>query len=209
MSIDRSVATLTIDGVDQTSPSKMARLISDVLSPPAMIVPMALLPLWYCEAGGWKFSVLYIGMLVLIPIAFVFYLVRSGQVQDIHLPHRRERWLPCLLVAGSSVGALGLFHLCHAPSPFISLASALAVLSTLLLSITLFWKISIHAASTTGMVTLTMLIVGEQTMALALLIPVVGWARVHLRRHSLMQVVAGSLLGALTLILLIDPAHWL
>jgi hypothetical protein len=44
--------------------------------------------------------------------------------------------------------------------------------------------------------------------ALVVLVPVVGWARLHLRRHTLGQVLAGAAVGSGTLVLTLHGVLW-
>jgi hypothetical protein len=68
---------------------------------------------------------------------------------------------------------------------------------TALSIVTLFWKISFHstaisAAASIGIVTSG---ITGWSIAFILLVPVVGWARVHLRRHTIGQIAAGCFAG--------------
>ena len=69
------------------------------------------------------------------------------------------------------------------------------VQTLLLFAITLVWQISIHTATTAGLVTFAILALGGGASILTLLVPIVAWARLHLRRHTLAQTVAGGVLG--------------
>jgi membrane-associated phospholipid phosphatase len=81
-----------------------------------------------------------------------------------------------------------------APSLFLQLDAALALQMALLAVVTVWWKISYHAAGAAGLA-LVALSLGDPAMALPLLfLPLlVGWARVRLRRHTPSQIAAGWL----------------
>jgi membrane-associated phospholipid phosphatase len=65
-----------------------------------------------------------------------------------------------------------------------------------MLVITLWWQISMHSMSITGAVVVTGALYGlVPALLLSPLIPVVGAARIKLRRHTLAQVVGGVALG--------------
>jgi membrane-associated phospholipid phosphatase len=60
---------------------------------------------------------------------------------------------------------------------------------------TLWWKISIHASSLAGAATLLTALYGAMMLPAFLLLPLVGWSRVVLGRHTVAQVVVGSLVS--------------
>lgn len=58
------------------------------------------------------------------------------------------------------------------------------------------WKISAHSAGIAGISVLIWQIIGTAGTPILLIIPLVGWARVRLGRHTLGQVIMGAVLGA-------------
>ena len=66
----------------------------------------------------------------------------------------------------------------------------------------LFWKISFHGATITAAATATVLVAGSSAWPVLLLVPLVGWARVRLERHTPRQVIFGTLVGALIALIL-------
>ena len=66
--------------------------------------------------------------------------------------------------------------------------------------ITLKWKISGHCTSAAGLSFLAIALYGEAVIPLTLIIPVIAWSRIRLGRHTLYQTIAGSFLGAVTVI---------
>jgi membrane-associated phospholipid phosphatase len=77
------------------------------------------------------------------------------------------------------------------------------VLTGILSLVTLFWKISFHGATISAAATATLMVAGSSAWPMMLLVPLVGWARVRLKRHTLRQVIYGSLVGALIALLLV------
>jgi membrane-associated phospholipid phosphatase len=80
---------------------------------------------------------------------------------------------------------------------------AATVMIGILSLVTLFWKISFHGATITAAATATLLVAGSSAWPVMLLVPLVGWARVRLERHTPRQVVFGSLIGALIALLIV------
>jgi membrane-associated phospholipid phosphatase len=64
-----------------------------------------------------------------------------------------------------------------------------------MLIVTLWWKISIHASSMAGAATMLTALYGTVMLPTFLLLILVSWSRVVLRRHTTAQVIAGSLLS--------------
>ena len=62
--------------------------------------------------------------------------------------------------------------------------------------INLLWKISVHTAFVAASVTVLIMLFGTAASLSALLVPLTGWARIELKRHSFAQVVTGAALAA-------------
>ena len=180
-----------------------ARMISDVLSPPAMAVPALVLGVWASDAvGTYRYAVLYFLLAILMPLLYVVWLLKSGRIADFHLPNRRDRTGPFVVFLLCGLVALGLLVYLGAPASFVAPVIALLFQTLLLFLITLTWQVSIHTASTAGLVTFAVLALGIGAAALFVLVPLVGWARIHLRRHTLAQTLAGALVGCSSFLLL-------
>jgi membrane-associated phospholipid phosphatase len=67
--------------------------------------------------------------------------------------------------------------------------------SFVLMEITRYWKISAHAMGITAPMVVLVAHYGAQPFPFLVLIPLVCWARVYLRAHTALQVIAGSALG--------------
>ena len=70
-----------------------------------------------------------------------------------------------------------------------------AAITTVLLVVTLRWKISLHTAITAAFVVLAVVAAGPGALWLAALVPLVAWSRLHLGRHDLPQTIAGTFVG--------------
>jgi len=68
-------------------------------------------------------------------------------------------------------------------------------------AITRFWKISTHAIGITAPLVALVVLYGWQPLPFTVLIPIVCWSRVYLKAHTIAQVVAGALLGGVTVLL--------
>jgi membrane-associated phospholipid phosphatase len=134
-----------------------------------------------------------------------------------------------LVVAGFAIGRIATFSLCClAGSPLgvmmvwllicivllhswgapraldLFLMAALFQIGVLSL-VTFFWQISFHSA-TISAAAATAVAIGGTTMwpiTITLLVPLVGWSRVRLRRHTFRQVTAGCLVGTIIALLML------
>jgi membrane-associated phospholipid phosphatase len=145
----------------------------------------------------YRFAVLYFLIAVPLPVAYVLWLVKTGRVSDFHLPDRRDRKVPFLLAIGSALCAAALLFYFGAPAIFMAPVVTALAETMILFLITLIWQISIHTATTAGLVTFAVLAIGGGATAFLLLVPLVMWARIYLGRHTLAQTVTGACLGCL------------
>jgi membrane-associated phospholipid phosphatase len=184
--------------------ASMARIISDIFSPPVLAVPGLLLGAYYSSAPGiYSYALAYFLVGVLAPVMYVIWLLRIGAITDFHIPDRRDRRGPFLATLGAGLVGVGLLAYLGAPATFIAPVIALLAETLILFLITLFWQVSIHTATTAGLVTFAIYVLGVEAVLLSLLIPLVAWARVYLERHTITQTVWGTLIGAACFLVLI------
>jgi membrane-associated phospholipid phosphatase len=176
----------------------IARTVSDLFSPAALAVPCLMLGVWASEVPGtYWYALLYFLIAVPIPVAYVVWLVTSGRAPDFHLPDRRDRTVPFILALATAATAAALLIYFGAPAVFMAPVITALAETLLLFLITLFWQISIHTATTAGLVTFAVLAIGGGAVMFLLLVPLVMWARIYLGRHTLAQAVGGVCLGCL------------
>ncbi len=178
--------------------SATARAVSDVLSPAALAIPCLALGVWASDVPGtYRFALLYFALAIPLPVAYVVWLLMSGRVNDFHLPNRRDRTGPFLVSIGCALAAAIALAYFQAPAIFMAPVITALAQTLVLFLVTLVWQISIHTATTTGLVTFAILALGSAAVVLAPLVPLVMWARIYLGRHTLTQTIAGAILGCL------------
>ena len=200
---------------------RIANAISYLLNP--LVLPPVAFALIEAHFGGgaasvaWTFGVSLV-FFCLIPLTYVAGMVRMGRAESLEVRERTRRLGPFLVgIASYLAGALLLWRTVEGPAlPMIVAFAALYPLNTaLLLLINTRWKISIHMTSLAGFVgvlvftaltvwrdlpddietALTLATVGP----LAVLVPLLMWARVRVGAHTVGQVVAGALFGLVVL----------
>lgn len=187
----------------------IARWISHVVSPHIVgVVMTSVTALKYSpnpfKALLWLFGLM--PLLVLPPLAYLMWLVRRGKLADIYMPERETRLRPLTLMMVWLLICWGLIRYWEAPSVVELFVLAATVMIGVLSLVTLFWKISFHGATITAAATATVLVAGSSAWPVMLLVPMVGWARVRLERHTPRQVIFGSLVGALIALILVHGA---
>lgn len=174
-----------------------ARLLTEV-SGPAVCAIAGLLVVAIRTAGngagaawGGLASIFVAGL----PMGFIVRGVKSGRWNDHHVGEREKRAIPLLVaVASVALGAL-LLVLVHAPRELVALVVAMLVGLLVVLTITQWWKVSIHAAVAGGLLATMFVLFGAWAIIGLPLLIGVAWSRTVLDAHTWAQVTVGSLTG--------------
>ena len=178
----------------------LARWISHVISPHIVgVVLTSVMAFEYSNKPGevLLWLALLMPLIVTPPLVYLLWLVHIGKVPDIYMPERETRLWPLTVVMVWLLVCLGLIRYWQAPPMVELFVLATLVLVGVLSLVTLFWKISFHGATITAAATATVMMAGSSAWPVMLLVPLVGWARIRLERHTPRQVIFGSLIGAL------------
>jgi membrane-associated phospholipid phosphatase len=185
-----------------TSPYPLwARAVSNVLSPPVVLSALAA-AIAQRESKTPAQAVMlvsfYVSMGVIVPVAYVAWMVHRGKIVDLHMPVREERYGPILVTLLASIAVLVGFLLMDAPGGLIFLAIFNVAANAAIGLITFAWQISVHGTTISGVVMMAAVLLTIHTaLLLSPSIFLVGAARLKLKRHTPLQVVAGVGLGAL------------
>ena len=184
---------------------RIARLYSNIVSPPVMFAILGLALAWHEQPfwPGLGWAAFYGFVVSLLPIIFVFYMLKTGRIAELHMSNTRERHLPYIVAILCTIAALALLNWSQGP-PLLRCLTLFNTVELIILSIiNVFWLISIHA---TGIMA-TMMIVGlvfgwGAGLAIVPFVISVSWIRLYLKRHNLAQVSAGLGLGIISVLLL-------
>jgi membrane-associated phospholipid phosphatase len=99
------------------------------------------------------------------------------------------------------LGRYGVLWLIHAPTLIVATMGGYAAASLVVQYITRYWKISTHALGITASLSALVHLYGQQPLPFLVLIPIVGWSRVYLKAHTVLQVVGGTALGGAAVLL--------
>ncbi|MEU5562989.1 phosphatase PAP2 family protein [Micromonospora musae] len=179
---------------------RLARLVTE-LTAPAVLVPVLMIAVgWHSAQGGVAglgWALLAVVFVIGIPFAYIVGGVRRGRLTDHHVGQREQRRVPLLVGLCSVVVGLILLIALGGPRPVVALAAAGAIGLVVAVTVSHWWKMSIHSAVATGTVVILALTFGARLLLTAPLLALVGWSRVRLRDHTVSQVVVGGLVGGL------------
>ncbi|MHB8213717.1 MAG: hypothetical protein ACYDA5_01310 [Vulcanimicrobiaceae bacterium] len=141
------------------------------------------------------------------PMLYVFWLYGSDQISDLDMSVRLER--------ESVFGAFVIFYLLgtavlwilHAPTLLVAAMASYTLSTVVVQYITRYWKISTHALGITAPLVALTILYGREPLPFLVLIPLVCWARVYLKAHTVAQVVAGAVLGTFAVVFFFRLFH--
>jgi len=179
---------------------RLARVASEVFGPAVLVAVLLLVVGWHAgDAPGvsrwWGLP----GALFAagIPMAYVLRGVRNGSLSNHHIPEREHRRLPLLFGIASVTVGLTALVLLGAPREVLALMGAGAAGLLVFTAVTHWWKMSIHAGVAAGTVATLVAVYGPVALVGAPLALLACWSRLRLSAHTMAQVVAGALVGAL------------
>ena len=177
---------------------RFARIVSNILAPVTISLPFVVLVAFYHtrdQLAAIVYAFITLFFLSIGPLIYVVIGVRTGKLSDLDVSRRSERAGPFLFgIISTSIGLLVL-SLVHGPKDLQTALILTAISAVILMVTTLWWKISIHASTMAGAATMLTVLYGMALLPSFLLLVLVSWSRVVLRRHTIAQVVAGSLLS--------------
>ncbi|WP_376796143.1 hypothetical protein [Thermogemmatispora sp.] len=185
---------------------RIARHVSTVFAPFSISLPLvALVALYHSSDPRHALTYAFITLffLSLGPLLYIAIGVQTGRLSDLDITRRSERTGPYLFSISSATVGLFVLQTLHGPYNLMTLLIITIISGIIMLFITLWWKISVHASSMASAATLLTAMYGSAMLPLFLLLVLVSWSRVVLRRHTVAQVTIGALLSILltTLIL--------
>jgi len=209
LALDESIQSVPAPALPprKTGRILVAHYVSNILSPVAISLPFVLLVALY-HAQNVPMALLS-ALIVLFflsfgPMIYILIGVRMGKFSDPDVSMRSQRVGPFLFGIGSSLVGFVTLFVTHGPKNLQTLVLITIISGVVMMVVTLWWKISIHASSLAAVATVLTALYGLVLLTSFVLLIAVCWSRVVLRRHTLGQVVAGSLVSiALTSLILV------
>lgn len=176
----------------------VAFLISAILSPYIMVLVFAVVMIYSYSENLQQFlpwMLTFLIFAVLVPGLYALWLLESKKITDLHMSKLEERKRPFIFASISAlVGAVVLF-LMGASQQVAVMAITYAINAIVVAIITQFWKISIHTALFSSVVTITVILFGLPYAWFYLILIPLSWSRIHRKRHTIWQAVAGAFLA--------------
>lgn len=185
---------------------RFARHVSNILAPATISLPFVFLVAFYHardQLAAFVYACITLFFLSIGPLTYILIGVRLGKLSDVDISRRSERPGPFFFgIISVTIGWIVL-ALTDGPKNLQTVLIITAISGVIMMAITLRWKISIHASSLGGVATVLTALYGVVMLPTFLLLALVSWSRVALRRHTIAQVVAGSLASiAISLVIL-------
>ena len=184
---------------------QFARYISIIFSPVTISLPaIFLVALYHQEPLSLFFAAIVVLFLSIGPMLYILVGVSLGKFSDMDVSIRSQRLGPFLFGITSSLIGFFILQFNNAPKNLENVLLIASTLGLILMIITFWWKISMHASGLSGTVTFLTILYGKFVLPAFLLVFLVGWSRVVLKRHTVAQVTAGAVLSAVfTFIMLV------
>ena len=131
-----------------------------------------------------------------IPFITVLFLKKTGKISDLDASQKEQRFLPLLLgVLYAGSGFIVLNYL-NAGDLVRGLMFCYMTNTIIIIVITKYWKISIHAAGVAGPLTALWIHGVHSPFVVIFIVSILGWSRIILKAHNISQVFAGFILGS-------------
>ncbi len=159
----------------------------------------------------WAIFIITFLLMVFLPGAILFIAMKWKNV-DFDFSDQKSRTPYYLAIEGCYLAGVFVFSRIVFPSwPVFCISVVSAILNGSMLAINLKWKISAHAAGSVGPATGIAIVFGWWTLLITVPITAgVLWSRLYLKKHTLAQVIAGTMLaiGCYALVFLwLYPQH--
>lgn len=131
----------------------------------------------------------------LFPVSLFFYLRHSKKISNNDATKKEERQLPYLFSTLFAFLTVIILALLHSNLIIIIAWATYAINTVLLIIINKYWKISAHAIGVASPWAIILFNNFSLFPIFILILAVVGWSRIKLNVHTLLQVIAGSIFG--------------
>ena len=177
----------------------LAELISTVTNPAIVfILSLAFITNRFASTAQEFLSWTAIGAILLVigpGLVYAIFTWRKDQHIDLDITEREDRVIPLML---ASLGALfgGYLISTRLENDNLFLMSNILVAMLVALTVLTFqWKVSLHTATFSALVTLLLIFITPYFALLYLGLFAISCARLYLKKHTMAQVVGGSLVG--------------
>lgn len=168
----------------------VAKSISHIFSP-IIAWPIFLIILLYHQPTQLWLPVLIFEFVIPTILFSVF--MKLKLISDLEITQVKERRLFFITLLASHLAAT-LYLWLAGSSTLGELRLLGLVIEIVGTAVTFFWKISAHLAANSFVIAVVMVVFGWQWWPLLLILPVVAWARVVRKKHTVLQTILGGVL---------------
>ena len=182
---------------------KVAKYLSIILGPHVWLPVIFILMIFNSGLERQQLLIILPSVLILqviVPILYLFFAPRIGWINhwDMGIREERKPFLIMMIILSfisfSIIYFFGNSFLLNLNIIFISLLF-------ILLGITKYWKISLHASLNTSAAIIINFLFDWKLPFLYFTIPIIFWARLELKKHTPAQLVAGVIVTAIIILL--------
>lgn len=154
------------------------------------------------------FYLILLTALTFIPAALYLLVFFRGNVADaLELVNREARLIPYILMVVGALMAIIVLIAIEAPRPIFVMTLVLLANEIVMGTINFWTKVSIHTSTPTFTGITLGYLVSPGWYALIFLVPLIAWARVYRKRHTLQQVIGGTVFAAIITLIVIFLSH--
>ena len=177
---------------------RFARVISILFVPPSFTLISFILFAFHLETEQTKVVVTIFvaaGFGFIAPIILFLKFRKRGLIIDLDASVKEERTLPMAITISFFI--IGIIILIIFKVNIISIAFWFCYISNTLITIFINkqWKISAHTMGAAGPLAALLFVFGPVALIFSILTILVGWSRIRLKCHTIMQVITGGLLA--------------
>jgi membrane-associated HD superfamily phosphohydrolase len=177
---------------------RLARLTTNIINPFLVsFIVIVLLAFKSADtvSNGVKWALISLALSVLPVFIVTTYLVRRKKMDGFFTNPREQRNIIYVLASALAALSCGLLWYLKAPRLLaVTFTAGLAAIVVFTV-INYFWKISLHTAFMAAAVVVVVIVYGATAAGTFILLPLVAWARIQLKQHSVAQVVISGLLA--------------
>jgi membrane-associated phospholipid phosphatase len=174
---------------------KAAKQVSNILHP-MMLSSVAFLLLTLFSSESRQQKIVLVGITTffssILPILFIY-----TQRKRYNTDERTQRFLPLIAGIVSYFGGFLTLIAMNSPVVIQSLMFCYATNTLLVLLITAWWKVSVHTTAASGPLIALTYRFGYLVLPFYTIILLVGLSRLTLKKHTVMQVIVGMLIGTI------------
>ncbi len=185
---------------------RVARLYSDIFSPPSAFAMFGFITAW-STMSFWRGSLhaaIFGSLSSLLPLGFIIFQMKQGVIDDIHLGNAEDRKIPYIIGVLGAVIAYFVLSWMDTSRIFLNyiLINIIGLISLGIINSR--WLISAHTSTITAITTFSGFAFSPQVaLGLSPLIIITIIIRYYLKRHTIKELISGFLVGLGSVLVLV------